>query len=96
MASSLFTIAEEPRIPIRGSHEEVEDYLDRLVEALIEIHRETAMQLNNNASGIVDTFADLPAAAQSEGRIYYIRTAGGGPPTGNWWGSDGSTWVLLG
>lgn len=93
---SLYQVTDEPRIPYRSKGENIESYLDRLVDSLIEALREHAVQINNGASGIVDTYADLPAAALSEGRVYFLRTAGGGPPAVNWWGSDGTNWLPLG
>lgn len=92
----LYQVQDEPRIPYQEAGEPIDTYLRRLVDALIEAQRESAIQVNNNAKGVVDDYASLPAASRSEGRIYYIRTAGGGPPAGNFWGSDGTNWLLLG
>lgn len=93
---TLYQIQDEPRIPYRDPGEPVENYLKRLVDALIDAQREASIQINNNASGIVDNYASLPAAGRATGRIYFLRTAGGGPPAGNFWGSNGTVWVLLG
>jgi len=95
MTESLFTVQDEPRIPYPNLGEDINAFMVRLVDALRLSLRDNSVQLNNTAMGVVDNYAALPTAARSEGRIYFLRD-GTGPPAGNWFGSDATTWILLG